>query len=454
LILTDFRAFYCGAHGQLSGADPYREEPLRACQLATKGIADSPTGMAMPAPLPGYDFALLAPFASLPFPPAAIAWIGILSLALASSVVSLRRLTKLPLTAIWAALMACDGITSILLGQLVPLSVAGLCLLARGCRTNNPLLTFAGVGLAMMEPHLGFGAVLAVLLFGSNTTRISVAGATCLLAGLSITTLGIWGNREFFSVVLPAHALSEVAYVQQYSLTHLLHLLGVSDKNAVTVGSLQYGAMLILGLALARSIAQSTGDRAFLALIPPAAAVLGGPFLHIWQIAAAMPAALLAYATFPNLRSLTRWAIYGLAIPWGAIAFSGAMLPAEVVGIIILAPRLLGLRKRAALFVATVPIATTALAMFTLASNLKPHVPSEAFNGNSLAEDAWKAVVETALTDHPLMYLAFRLPTWAALVTLLVVLIRSARKSIQEDSSPTGSDVVIGRREQFARPHA
>ena len=39
----DFDAFYCGAQILSAGGDPYRYEPLHACEARTRRPADAPT---------------------------------------------------------------------------------------------------------------------------------------------------------------------------------------------------------------------------------------------------------------------------------------------------------------------------------------------------------------------------------------------------------------------------
>lgn len=64
-FLRDFRAFYCGGHVLMMGSDPYRVQPLLACENTV--VAGSESGVAIPAPLPGYALATFALFALLPY---------------------------------------------------------------------------------------------------------------------------------------------------------------------------------------------------------------------------------------------------------------------------------------------------------------------------------------------------------------------------------------------------
>src|SRR5260370_20118020 len=74
----DFRPYYCAGAIVARGGDPYREEPLRWCELVTAGTravaANSPDPAAVPAPLPPYALAAFSPLGRLGFGTAAIVW--------------------------------------------------------------------------------------------------------------------------------------------------------------------------------------------------------------------------------------------------------------------------------------------------------------------------------------------------------------------------------------------
>ncbi|MGH7757112.1 MAG: hypothetical protein ACREM8_12635, partial [Vulcanimicrobiaceae bacterium] len=95
----DFRAYYCGAVVAAAGGDPYRAEPLGACESAAAGAFGYVLfpHLVMPAPLPGYALAFFAPFAALPFPTASAIWFGILVAALATTVFLVVDLTRRPM---------------------------------------------------------------------------------------------------------------------------------------------------------------------------------------------------------------------------------------------------------------------------------------------------------------------------------------------------------------------
>jgi hypothetical protein len=123
----------------------------------------------------------------------------------------------------------------------------------------------------------------------------------------------------------------------QYSLTSLLWSLGTPIPPALAAGSLCYVVMLGVGIAIARGAVARAGDRAFAVLVPAAAVLLGGPFLHDHQLAAALPLGLTLAGGFaagsrPWLATVV--AVVLLAVPWQSFAeFSAVVdrLPARAV---------------------------------------------------------------------------------------------------------------------------
>jgi hypothetical protein len=75
--------------------------------------------------------------------------------------------------------------------------------------------------------------------------------------------------------------------------------------------------MAAMGVMLAKRAAGASGDEGFLVTVPAATALIGGSFVHITQIAAALPLALMLAM---NMRSEYRVpsliALLLLAIPW------------------------------------------------------------------------------------------------------------------------------------------
>ncbi len=394
---TDFQAFYCGSAVAGAHADPYRAEPLRTCEAAAalaSGFEALPN-LVVPSPLPGYALALLAPLAHLPILLAATIWFVLGFGAVIATIVLVARLTNLPMQ--WVGLVvALSSLASLLLGQPVTLVSAALCAAAYALRCGRPALAAVCAALAMIEPHLGLPAALAMFLCIPEARR-PLAACAAVLAALSLSYIGVARNIEYFTVVLPAHANSEVAFFTgQYGLSALLYRASVPAPLALRLGGISYVAMTALGVWAARRCAVAFGDRAFVPLVPVAFALVGGPFIHIHQTAAAIPAAFLLFAHAPAQRPLLRWALVFLAIPWDAIAQTGGI--------------------------------SQALGLFSERDSA-PALAAVS-EGWRLPEDAWKARLDAANVPTlraTLELLALKLPTWSALA-IVVWAASSARR--------------------------
>ncbi len=97
--------------------------------------------------------------------------------------------------------------------------------------------------------------------------------------------------------------------------------------------------MVVAGTILAGMLAKKTRNEAFIVCVPPAFAVFGGTFIHITQIAAALPAAVLLAAYAPRAyRNLAVVVLLLLAVPW-VWAYSPTMILAPLVPVAYLAWR-------------------------------------------------------------------------------------------------------------------
>jgi glycosyl transferase family 87 len=312
----DFRAFYCAGFVANDRADPYRAEPLRTCERSVGDQYPRASNVVLPAPLPGYVVALFGLLARLPFGVAGWVWSLLLLVAVAVTVVALRAVTGLPLATIIAAVGVADGWATVVLGQPVPLVVAGVALC--GWQLERKRFVWAGLAaaLTLLEPHMGLPVCIATFLFVPQTRAVLAACVALAFAG-SIAVLGTHESIEYVARVLPAQVAAEAAAQEQYSLTYVLHRLGADDADAVAAGNISYALAVLLGLMLARRLARETGGAAFVPFIPAGAAVVGGPYVHLHQIAAAMPAALLCVARAPLHRRAFVSAVVLLAVPWG-----------------------------------------------------------------------------------------------------------------------------------------
>lgn len=429
--MGDFRAFYCAARVASHGANPYHTEPLRTCEtgLGMTMFFEKNPGVTIPAPLPGYALAALVPLAVLPFPLAATIWIVLLLLAWLACVITLSRFARVPWGVAFAVFALSLAMDSLPLGEVVPIALGCICLAAyyawRG-RWSGAMVAALGV---MIEPHLGLPVCLALAAW-KPATRVPLALAFGALAALSFALLGVGTNVEYLTSVLPAHALSELGRDTQFSLTAALAGAGVAPGAALRAGSLWYAAMVIAGVSLAGVLARRTRNDAFIACVPPAFAVFGGTFIHITQIAAALPAAvlLLAYANRAQ-RTLALGALVLLAVPW-VWSYSPALIVAPLVPVAYLV-WFYSDENAVATLVAALAAGAMIFGLSTIAASA-PHVAAHAAPSIDprLAEASWSAFTQQSSTSRFGTWL-LRLPTWVGLIGVLYGSLSLVRRSIQ-----------------------
>jgi hypothetical protein len=397
---TDFVAFYCAGRVAAYGADPYRAEPLRTCERAAFAESRVPmvAHLVVPAPLPGYALALFAPFSLVSFRVAAIVWAAGIVAAVGVTVWSLCALLGVRPAVVAAALAGCDLYASLVPGQLVPYVVCALAGCGVALARDRPRAAAVCACAMFVEPHLGLPVALALALWVPRTRVTLVAGAI-VLAALSLAFLDPARNLEYATAVLPAQAATEgLEFTRQYGLSAALVALGVGARTALALGSASYLATTLFGVLIARRCATALAAPEAIAFVPAAAVLFGGAYVHIAQMAAAIPLALLlcVRAPAPRLRRYAVAATIALAIPWQSIA-----------------------------------VFPDVARFFPPGAYVDPRpLLARASDGGRLAQDAWAAwIATTADRDHrtPLEVLAFKLPTWGALACLIALLIRVAR---------------------------
>jgi len=321
---VDFRAFYCGGQTIARGHNPYRLEPLRTCErasLASSGLRMDEKHI-LPAPLPPYALLAFAAFSRLPMRVASECWLALSIVALAFAIVGVARLSASSLTIGAFAMLGSLGYASLMIGQLVPIVLAALIFAALFARRGNGVGAAVCVAVASLEPHLALPAWCALALFVPRS-RVPLAYAAASLAVLSLAA-GTALNVEYISQILPQHARSEVYnFAAQYSLSSLLVAGGAPVAMALRLGTLSYVCALVFGLWLGRLLQRRYADPAFVITVPLAAVMLGGPFLHGHQIAAAVPLALMILRRVPSrtpLFPVIVIAVFALAVPWESIA--------------------------------------------------------------------------------------------------------------------------------------
>lgn len=312
---NDFRAFYCASRTLLARQDPYRIEPLGSCERA----AAQTFGLAMrapitPAPLPGFALAALAPLARLPYDAASSLWFRLSIVLLLAGIVATARVANVRLALVAAAFMIPVAYVSISVGQVGPLlvaTIAGIALAVRARRMDIAALLCAPL---CVEPHLAL-PVFASLFAFVPAMRAYLIAVTALLGVAQLAAVGPAITREYATVVVPMHAITEIAWREQFSLTSLLWRLGTDPLAASRIGDVWYAGACCVGVALGRSLWRHFNDAAFLVVVPVAVAVIGGAYIHLFQIAVALPFAFLAFARFERARWATVTAMILLAIP-------------------------------------------------------------------------------------------------------------------------------------------
>jgi hypothetical protein len=446
LVGADFRAFYCGAQMTNAGQDPYTSQAIGACENmpAAPWLYPRDAGLILPAPLPGYDFALLAPLAHLPYAIALDLWVLLSAAAIALSVVALAKITRFEGSLIFAALALPVAVESLPSGELVPLTLAAICGAAYFLQRERWVAAGACAAATMIEPHLGLPLCAAMFTLVPRV-RVALLSGAAVFAALSLAVVGRAGIVGYFSTVLPQHALSEVEADFQYSLTVVLHALGMSAGAAVRAGELFYFAMLAFGIVAAASLARKTNMPAVIALLPPALAVIGGPFIHLTQIAVAIPVLLLFAAVSDRARFWLLPSILLLAIPWMVVQ-NGNILLASLFPATFIAWRLSG-RSLATSGLALCAVTTLAFSIFLSVGDFSTAPPREpvtpvaarSLPAGELAEASWKGVVREVSTGAMVTWM-IRIPTWVGLLGLLAyVCIAASTRSRRVEVAPAAS---------------
>ncbi|MGB8518982.1 MAG: hypothetical protein WCD38_02320, partial [Candidatus Tumulicola sp.] len=290
------------------------------------------------------------------------------------------------------------------------------------------------VGVAMVEPHVAFPAALA-LFVAAPRARFPLAIALGILAALSLAAGGITANVAYLTAVIPAHALSEVSRDNQYSLSTIVSALGAPDATAVLIGGIAYVAALAFGVYLAARLARN-GDLAYLVLIPPAIALLGGSFVHTAEIAAAVPAAFVLCTTAYDRSARLVTTLVLLAVPW-MMATSAALFLAPFFPIAYLVTAF-GF-KRSAVYAWALASLAGILLLFALAAHPAgapvAHHAARPFIDPNLAEASWRQFVLADSTNRPITWL-LRLPTWIGLVMLALFATLRAFGTTQPQPAP------------------
>ena len=313
----DFTAFRCGGLLLSRGADPYRVEPLRSCELLSLyhvGKQLTPH-LVVPAPLPPYALLAFAGLAHFWPPVPSQIWAWLLLASFVATCLLLRPALRTPFGYVVIPFMTADFLASLIVGQVVPLELALIALTIALVRSGHPRLGAIAAAATLFEPNIGLPVCLALAAY------VPRARGTLALGLLSVGALSLYPggpllDAEYFTHVLPDEAFTEgLDASKQYGLSAQLALAGVPASFAVATGAISYALMTALGMRLGKRLADRFHEPAFLLATPSAFALIGGTYVHIHQIAVALPLALLLVGRVERYRVLLATSIVLLATP-------------------------------------------------------------------------------------------------------------------------------------------
>lgn len=292
-----FKAFYCAGVAVREWHDPYRVEPMRSCERGLER-GTMPAGYVEPAPLPGYDLLPFAILSKLPSKVAAELFCIVLALATVASARCLATALRASDTAILLA-FAPLTLLNVAYGETAPLAMLALCAAAYFMVKHRWIAAGCAVSLALIQPNVGVPAVIATFLF-VRPSRAALTLSVAALALLSLVTLGVAENKEYFAQVLPLMAYAELVASDQYSLSRLLYVAGAVPPLALLLGKMWFACAAIFGIVLAGVLSVRHRQDVLVPLLPPAAVLFFGIYLHDIQILIALPAAIAVALRVPN----------------------------------------------------------------------------------------------------------------------------------------------------------
>lgn len=406
----DLSAFYCAGRTLATGADPYRYRPMHDCEIQNLRLADA--NAVVPAPLPPLAIAAFIPLTKLPLDQANVVWLLILVASAGAVTWAVVQLTGLPFWLVGACAISALLVEPLTNGAMAPLPIALLCGATVAIVRARWTIAAVLLGMACIQPHVAGPPLLCALIL-TPPMRLRIAMIVGAVIALSLLAGGTALNLEYLTAVLPAHAASELGTSAQYSLSALLHLIGLPDHVALTVGSAQYALFVIAGIWMARLLKHDMP--ASVVLVPLAFAVTGGTFIHQPELAGALPLALVLAS---RLNTGLAWlGVLMLAIPWEYVLDSGL-----VFGAIIVLCAVLMYRKSVSPITAILAGLALAASLLYVHLNIPLHVNLKAIppiQGNPLAEVAWKPLQDAFppnafwLPGHALTYLGLALVYWS-----------------------------------------
>jgi hypothetical protein len=428
-VMYDFADFYCAGAALDEAKSPYTYEPLRTCEhrvSANPSLRTNPS-LTVPAPQPPYDLPVFMTLAKLDFGRArAIFAVGIVVAVLLSSVVLWRL--GIPLDVALLSLALAPGYQELAAGQIIPFVLLLLVLTGWMLREKRDALAGIFAAMTLVEPHLGAGVALPVLLFVSRA-RWTLLVTSLLLAVRGLTVMDPHGVVTYVTQVLPAQAWAEVRFPPQFSLTYVLHAAGASDSLALQLGTASFCLFLTAGLVMAPRMSAQLQRRDLLVFFPAATTVMAGAYVHVVELCFAIPAALV-FAQFSHglRRSVAAAAVALLTVPWIAAWGVKKLFLASVCVSALLLYRL---RAMPAIGIGVTLLVATSLYLFELHPPwlpAAPPLPATSYAAGALVQIEWRSVADF-LDAHDPLWLAIKLPGWCGLAAIFVLGISEYRSA-------------------------
>jgi hypothetical protein len=407
--MVDLPDFYCAGQAVLQHRNPYLSSSLQSCERAAGSIAARGTAYVAPAPQPPFDFPAFALLAKLPYRGARIVAASAIALAVVVTALALRSL-GVPLAASLAALALSDFFVGIFQGQIYPIAVMLVALAAAALAGRREGLAGFFAALSLIEPQIGLPVCIVLLLWARGSRRALLA-TLCIMIAIGIAAVGSAAAMQWALQVVPANARAEASAWGQYSLTSVLTAAGVPVGVSLILGSIWYVLMVAVAAWAAQRLSQKLHRGELLVLVPAAFCVMGGSYVHIEAIAAAVPLALVLAVCAPaSLRWLIAASLVLLSIPW---IFAQALKPLFFPAVLVIAVLCAALQLRARLSAAF--LVAGALGLYLIALHTPPPLAqahSGAGTGSALASNSMPISGFDATREIA------KLPTWAGLATL------------------------------------
>ena len=312
---ADFRAFYSAGKVVQMHHDPYRLQPLLQVEQSYESPAER-VDLVTPSPIPPYELYIFSLVAAIPVHLATICLAMSLVVATVTIAFCIGRLSPMPfLLAIPVVYFSIAYLASEV-GQIAPIAIAAISLAT--LLLHEKRYTAASIALAcsMLQPQFAAPAIICAFIFVPQM-RVSLL---CCGGGLAALTLrlGLQENLEY-PTALHLQALAESQYSRQYSLTWLLYFLRIPQNVALMLGSFSTICSLLFAIwFIARNrIATLRCNGMF--IIPASLAVLGGTYVHEYQMAIAVLAAIIV-ACPDRAKIAPAFAIGLFTIPFSMVA--------------------------------------------------------------------------------------------------------------------------------------